>query len=93
MRKRAKADCEYAEELNPSLSTWFATKLTRSTSYAGRILLTAKTTIFAGEWIQVASLESNSERVVRLTGAGFNIDVKIYIDGKQVGSTFKVLTR
>jgi len=57
------------------------------------VLLTAKTAIVAGKWIQVDSLDSNFERVVRLTGAGFNIDVKIYIDGKQVGSTFKVLTK
>ena len=38
-------------------------------------------------------MDSDFERVVRLTGAGFNIDVKIFIDGKQVGSTFKVLTK
>jgi lipocalin len=49
------------------------------------VLLTAKTAVFAGKWIQVASLDSDFERVVRFTGAGFKIDVKIYIDGKQVG--------
>jgi len=57
------------------------------------VLLTAKIAIVAGKWIQVASLHSDFERVVRFTGAGFNIDVRIFIDGKQVGSTFKVLTK
>ena len=93
MRKRAKAACEYAKELNPSLSTWFQTKSTRATSYASRVLLTAKTAIVAGKWIQVSLLHSDFERVVRFTGAGLNIDVRIFIDGKQVGSTFKVLTK
>ncbi len=47
MRKRARAACEFAKELNPSLSTWFQTKSTRATSYAGRVLLTAKSAIVA----------------------------------------------
>jgi hypothetical protein len=69
-------------------------------SFKGFVALYAKgyegqrmSAIVAGKWIQVASLDSDFERVVRFTGAGFNIDVKIYIDGKQVGSTFKVLTK
>jgi hypothetical protein len=85
VRKRAKAACDYAKELNPELSTWYQTKPTTARSYAGKVLLTAKTAVFAGKWIQVASLDSDFERVVRFTGAGFKIDVKIYIDGKQVG--------
>jgi len=42
VRKRAKAACEYAKELNPNLSTWFQNKPTRARSYAGKVLLTIK---------------------------------------------------
>ena len=42
VRKRAKAACEYAKELNPALSTWFQNKPTLARSYAGRVLLTVK---------------------------------------------------
>ena len=41
-RKRAKAACEYAKQLNPSLSTWFQNKPTQARSYAGKVLLTVK---------------------------------------------------
>jgi M6 family metalloprotease-like protein len=43
VRKRAKAACDYAKELNPELSTWYQTKPTRARSYAGKVLLTIKT--------------------------------------------------
>ena len=43
VRKRAKAACEYAKQLNPSLSTWFQNKPTKARSYAGKVLLTVKT--------------------------------------------------
>ena len=42
VRKRAKAACDYAKELNPSLSTWFQNKPTMARSYAGKVLLTVK---------------------------------------------------
>jgi len=42
VRKRAKAACEYARELNPSLSTWYQNKPTQARSYAGKVLLTMK---------------------------------------------------
>ena len=42
VRKRAKAACEFAKELNPNLSTWFQSKPTKARSYAGRVLLTVK---------------------------------------------------
>jgi hypothetical protein len=42
VRKRAKAACDYAKELNPSLSTWFQSKPTQARSYAGKVLLTIK---------------------------------------------------
>lgn len=42
VRKRAKAACEYAKELNPNLSTWYQNKPTRAQSYAGKVLLTIK---------------------------------------------------
>jgi hypothetical protein len=41
-RKRAKAACDYANELNPSLSTWYQNKPTKARSYAGKVLLTVK---------------------------------------------------
>jgi hypothetical protein len=43
VRKRAKAACEYAKQLNPALSTWFQNKPTKARSYAGKVLLTVKT--------------------------------------------------
>jgi hypothetical protein len=42
VRKRAKAACEYAKQLNPTLSTWFQNKPTKARSYAGKVLLTVK---------------------------------------------------
>lgn len=42
VRKRAKAACEYAKQLNPALSTWFQNKPTKARSYAGKVLLTVK---------------------------------------------------
>ena len=42
VRKRAKAACEYAKQLNPNLSTWFQNKPTKARSYAGKVLLTIK---------------------------------------------------
>ena len=42
VRKRAKAACEYAKELNPNLSTWYQNKPTQARSYAGKVLLTVK---------------------------------------------------
>lgn len=43
VRKRAKAACEYAKQLNPELSTWYQNKPTQARSYAGKVLLTVKT--------------------------------------------------
>jgi len=43
VRKRAKAACDYAKELNPRLSTWYQNKPTQARSYAGKVLLTVKT--------------------------------------------------
>ena len=42
VRKRAKAACEYAKQLNPELSTWYQNKPTKARSYAGKVLLTLK---------------------------------------------------
>ena len=42
VRKRAKAACDYAKELNPALSTWFQNKPTKAASYNGKVLLTMK---------------------------------------------------
>ena len=46
VRKRAKAACEYAKQLNPFLSTWFQNKPTQARSYAGKVLLTVKSSTF-----------------------------------------------
>lgn len=43
VRKRAKAACEYAKQLNPNLSTWYQNKPTKARSYNGKVLLTIKT--------------------------------------------------
>jgi hypothetical protein len=49
VRKRAKAACEYAKQLNPELSTWYQNKPTQARSYAGKVLLTVKTLESANE--------------------------------------------
>jgi len=48
VRKRAKAACDYAKQLNPALSTWFQNKPTNARSYAGKVLLTIKTADMSG---------------------------------------------
>ena len=42
VRKRAKAACDYAKQLNPALSTFFQNKPTKARSFAGKVLLTVK---------------------------------------------------
>jgi M6 family metalloprotease-like protein len=42
VRARAKAACDYAKQLNPSLSTYFQSKASKSKSYSGKVLLTVK---------------------------------------------------
>lgn len=42
VRKRAKAACAYAKQLNPHLSTYYQTKPTKAKSFAGKVLLTVK---------------------------------------------------
>jgi hypothetical protein len=42
VRKRAKAACDYAKQLNPRLSTWFQNKPTKARDFAGRVILTLK---------------------------------------------------
>ena len=44
VRKRAKAACDYAKQLNPELSTFYQNKPTSARSYAGKVLLTVKVT-------------------------------------------------
>lgn len=43
VRQRAKAACDFASTLNPSLAIWVQTKSTRARSFAGKVLLTIKT--------------------------------------------------
>jgi hypothetical protein len=68
-------------------------------SFKGFVALYAKgyegkkmSAIVAGKWIVVASLASDFERVVRYTGAGYDIVTTIYIDGVKV-QTFNVTTK
>jgi hypothetical protein len=49
VRKRAKAACDYAKQLNPNLSIWFQNKPTQARSFAGKVLLTVKSRDSAGE--------------------------------------------
>lgn len=58
VRKRAKAACDYAKQLNPALSTWFQNKPTDARSYAGKVLLTIKTADMSGVSNRV-TLDSN----------------------------------
>jgi len=53
VRKRAKAACDYAKQLNPALFTWFQNKPTDARSYAGKVLLTIKTADMSGVSNQV----------------------------------------
>ena len=55
VRKRAKAACEYAKQLNPNLSTWFQNKPTQARSYAGKVLLTIKSPTMTSESGQEAA--------------------------------------
>jgi hypothetical protein len=68
-------------------------------SFKGYVALYAKgyegkkmSAIVAGKWIVVASLATDFERVVRYTGAGYDIVTTIYIDGVMV-QTFNVTTK
>jgi hypothetical protein len=68
-------------------------------SFKGYVALYAKgyagqkmSAIVAGKWIVVASLATDFERVVRYTGAGYDIVTTIYIDGVKV-ETFNVTTK
>ena len=47
VRKRAKAACDYAKKLNPSLSTWVQNKPTTSRNYSGRVLINLKPAVSA----------------------------------------------
>src|SRR5210317_398206 len=67
VRKRAKAACEYAKELNPNLSTWFQNKPTKARSYAGKVLLTIKSpadAAVAGGFVATDTLLTPPQRFV-----------------------------
>jgi M6 family metalloprotease-like protein len=60
VRKRAKASCEYAKQLNPALSTWFQNKPTKARSYAGKVLLTVKSPKIQAEY-EISQLGEDPE--------------------------------
>lgn len=47
VRKRAKAACDYAKKLKPSLSTWVQNKPTTTRNYSGKVLITLKPAVSA----------------------------------------------
>ena len=68
-------------------------------SFKGFVALYAKgykgskmSAIVAGKWLKVDSLASDFERVVRYTGAGYDIVATIYIDGVKM-KTFNLTTK
>jgi trimeric autotransporter adhesin len=68
-------------------------------SFKGYVALYAKgykgkkmSAIVAGKWLVVESLASDFERVVRYTGAGYDIVTTIYIDGVKM-ETFNLTTK
>jgi hypothetical protein len=65
VRKRAKAACEYAKQLNPALSTWFQNKPTKARSYAGKVLLTVKTTVDSAKAGSAKDESLTSSKIVR----------------------------
>jgi hypothetical protein len=76
-----------------------ATEKVNVGSFKGYVALYAKgymgmkmSAIVAGKWIVVASLATDFERVVRYTGAGYDIVATIYIDGEMI-DTFNVTTK
>ena len=67
VRKRAKAACEYAKQLNPELSTWYQNKPTQARSYAGKVLLTIKSSSDAavvGGYVATDALPTPPQRFV-----------------------------
>ena len=67
VRKRAKAACDYAKQLNPALSTWFQNKPTKARSYAGKVLLTIKSPSDAavvGGYVATDALPTPPQRLV-----------------------------
>ena len=65
VRKRAKAACDYAKEINPNLSTWVQSKLTQAKNYAGKVLLTVKSPIpaEADEPVENGKTQEESEAI------------------------------
>jgi hypothetical protein len=83
VRKRAKAACEYAKQLNPALSTWFQNKPTQARSYAGKVLLTVKTAMTASDPIDnsTASGETVERKPkVKLSELYFQIELALEAD-------------
>ena len=68
IRKRAKAACDYAKQLNPGLSTWVQSKPTQARSYAGKVLLTVKSPV--GDDAYYATFKNYCD-VDPTPGAGF----------------------
>ena len=90
VRKRAKAACEYAKELNPNLSTWFQNKPTQARSYAGKVLLTVKTPEGSGAGGNSSSETAESSGNYRTGFAFDNPDVWLTSYAKKAGHLCRV---
>jgi hypothetical protein len=76
VRKRAKAACEYAKQLNPALSTWFQNKPTKARSYAGKVLLTVKS--------------PNTESKYEIARAAYE-SASVVVDGSSIASSNSII--
>jgi M6 family metalloprotease-like protein len=70
VRKRAKAACDYAKQLNPRLSTWFQNKPTKARNFAGRVILTLKSSSASAPTLPISndqpSISSDSVELCKL---------------------------
>jgi M6 family metalloprotease-like protein len=83
VRKRAKAACDYAKQLNPALSTWFQNKPTKAASYNGKVLLTLKVPADKADAVPAGYVETEAidwkinpdYKVGKVCGGGFGWQV------------------
>ena len=74
VRKRAKAACDYAKQLNPALSTWYQNKPTQARSYAGKVLLTVKTAYSQAEIVLDSAVQQVAARMASASYGGETIN-------------------
>lgn len=91
VRKRAKAACDYAKQLNPALSTWFQSKPTQAKSYAGKVLLTLKVPV---EPVPFDSIQSSTKDLKTSPRTPKSLDIQrfeVFESSSQPGvATFRI---